>query len=87
MSGFHVLYMYVHTTHIRFDFDCHNFYNVICTYVCTMPPKNLHTFISVWSKTTLNTCGVGHYGKNFQAFETFYCSEFRCVVRVFLLHA
>ena len=28
----------------------------------TLPPKSIHTFSSVWSKTTLNICGVGGAG-------------------------
>ena len=31
-------------------------------YLCTQPPKIYHTPSSVWSKTTLNTGGVGGAG-------------------------
>ena len=31
----------------------------------TQPPKSLHTFSSAWSKTTVNTGGVGGEGQTF----------------------
>ena len=56
-EGFASWMEYIGVNHIQPDW--HMMDHFYLDMVCTLPPKSLYTFSSVWGKTTLNTGGVG----------------------------